>query len=382
MIYLQITPLFPSPSSFRGSYVFDQVQTLREQFNLNVKVVRLIPFYSRARNYSIDGIEVYCLRKYDLPSSIAPGIFDRISCLALKHRLKRWGIKISDIKILHAHINTSSIYGTYLKSLNPGIFTITQHHGHDVFGLTNGVLRNSNLHQTFKIRYGRRIANAVDLHIGVSYTTIKSLKKYFDGISFNTYVLINGVNKEKFYRVKKNLNSERKFVIGCVGNFWTIKDQMTLLKAQVVLREMFNTNILIRFVGTGETRRVCEEYTKEMGLQDQVDFHGDYKHGELNDFYNQLDLFVLPSYDEALGCVYLESYSAGVPFIAVKNQGIEDFISDKTQWLIESGDYEDLARKIYRQVINPQGQTLTINIDIVHTIRNFLSYLYQLNVKI
>ena len=52
-------------------------------------------------------------------------------------------------------------------------------------------------------------------------------------------------------------------------------------------------------------------------------------HENLPSFYQSLDLFVLPSYYEAFGCVYAEAYSCGVPFIAVKNQKLQNSCDDK-----------------------------------------------------
>ena len=52
-------------------------------------------------------------------------------------------------------------------------------------------------------------------------------------------------------------------------------------------------------------------------LEKHFDFKEELKHTDLNIFYNQLDLFVLPSFNEALGCVYLESWATNTPFIGV-----------------------------------------------------------------
>ena len=78
-------------------------------------------------------------------------------------------------------------------------------------------------------------------------------------------------------------------------------------------------------------------------------------------FYNQLDLFVLPSKYEALGCVYLEALACGVPFIGVKNQGIEDVVKNdlKKYQLVEAGSYVDLSKLIYYFYSNEFSFNLT-----------------------
>ena len=60
-------------------------------------------------------------------------------------------------------------------------------------------------------------------------------------------------------------------------------------------------------------------------------------HRQLNAFYNTLDLFVLPSYWDAFGCVYTEAYACGVPFMAAKGSGITEYIreDDFDNWVIE-----------------------------------------------
>src|SRR5690606_10263582 len=135
----------------------------------------------------------------------------------------------------------------------------------------------------------------------------------------------NGVDKSKFFQ-KKSLKHSGIFHIGCVANFSSIKDQITLIKATEILINQSNPNIKVTFVGTGPTRGKCEEYIYKNNLSKFFNFIDSIPHRQLNDFYNEIDLFVLPSYYEALGCVYLEAYSTGTPFVGVYDQGIEELI--------------------------------------------------------
>ena len=112
-----------------------------------------------------------------------------------------------------------------------------------------------------------------------------------------------------------------------MANFWKLKDQMTLLRAVKKLRDNGIDNIKIHFVGDGPTIKSCQKFAFEHQIP--CHFVTEKKHSDLLNFYNQIDLFVLPSYYEAFGCVYLESLACGTPFVAVKGQGIEDTIDEE-----------------------------------------------------
>ena len=79
------------------------------------------------------------------------------------------------------------------------------------------------------------------------------------------YVLYNGVDTSKFYQIEE---SHTGFHIGCVANFWELKDQITLIKAVENLICNGCTDIRVSFVGTGYTRESCERYVHDHALTD------------------------------------------------------------------------------------------------------------------
>ena len=44
------------------------------------------------------------------------------------------------------------------------------------------------------------------------------------------YVCINGVDTTKFYVNPSKTMNDKKFIIGCVANFWELKDQDDFIK--------------------------------------------------------------------------------------------------------------------------------------------------------
>lgn len=376
-VYLVITPFFPEPNSFRGPYVLDQVKAIIR--NSKLKVVVLKPysaFKKEEGDYTIDNIRVYRFKDYTLPSSLFYNkVCDWLSGLSLQRKLRTIGIDISNISYCHCHVNELGHYGIFLKKKNPNIKTMVQHHGFDVYSQTLGILGKYKWHQCLCESYGVSISNNVDLNIGVSNVTLSFLLNKKGSQPKATYVLYNGVDKSLFYPQQRN--KRRIYRIGCIANFWPLKDQKTLLKAIDLIVTNGVQKIKVIFIGTGPTLDDCINYVKTKKLETYVEFRNEVKHEELPKFYNSLDLFVLPSYYEAFGCVYAEAYSCGIPFIGVYGQGISEIvdISQKERCLISKGDYKKLSELILYNMENTQTESLSIDIDIDVLISKFLNYI-------
>jgi teichuronic acid biosynthesis glycosyltransferase TuaC len=66
----------------------------------------------------------------------------------------------------------------------------------------------------------------------------------------------------------------------------------------------------------------------ELGIADRVRFVGGYRHVDLPALMRECDLFVMPSWDEAFGVVYLEAMASGVPVVAASDGGASDIVTD------------------------------------------------------
>ena len=375
--YLVVTPFFPEPDDFHGPYVLDQVKALMRVSDYEVVVVKPFAIWKRADDYEIDGVQVLRCPSWSLPSNIFPNrLSDSLSVLSLKRKLKQKGIALSDIVICHSHVASMGFYSVAFQKTIEGCKGVIQHHGLDVMSISDGVFAKMKWHKRLCIRRGVRICNAVILNVGVSRKTLDYVKS-FSGVKLqNEYVLYNGVDTTKFYPVREKEKHD-KFTIGCIANFWVLKDQMTLIKAVERLVADGQKDLLVRFIGTGETRTGCEKYVAEHGLIDFFTFEKEVMHDQLRAFYQSLDLFVLPSYWEAFGCVYTEAYACGVPFIGVKGQGISELIpaEDQDKWLIDKSDDTRLVELIaaYRHKPYPQKLNGPYVIDML--IKGFVDYI-------
>jgi glycosyltransferase involved in cell wall biosynthesis len=75
---------------------------------------------------------------------------------------------------------------------------------------------------------------------------------------------------------------------------------------------------------------------------------------EFLELYYQADAFVMPTYADAYGTVFLEAMAAGLPVIATRLGPIREIVSHgETGFLIEPGDRHELACRIRDLIENP-----------------------------
>ncbi len=367
--YIVITPFFPSFESFRGSYLLDQAKAIQSNSNYKLLVIILSPFLEKSQgDYIIEGIHCKTFRVIDFPSFIFPSIFNKINLKRFSKFLKNNKIKVCSESIIHGHINYPSLNFLDFFSRKFSCKTILQHHGLDILQNNTGITIPfiKWIQNKFILKRFNRLSVQLTTHIAVSSVVKSNLIKINTKLENKIYVCINGVDAAKFYVNPSKTMNDTKFVIGCVANFWELKDQMTLLKAVDVLKTKGIKNLYLKFVGSGKTLNRCVDYAKKNNID--CEFINELKHTDLLTFYNQLNLFVLPSKYEAFGCVYLEALACGVPFIGVKNQGIEDVVKNdlKKYQLVEAGSYDDLSKLIYYFYSNE----LTIQFDKTYKIEN------------
>jgi glycosyltransferase involved in cell wall biosynthesis len=379
--YVVLTPFFPSEKDFSGVYIYDQVKAIECASNYDVIVIKLITSgIEDAYNYQ--GVSVHEVKLIDLPSFILPGLFNRLN---YKRILDKLLMLLKDgldhVRFIHGHVSYPCGVLTSLLAKKINAVSIIQHHGFDVMGYTNGRLQPywfRQLNKKWIDKYHVPYLNQVDWNIGVSKKTLKVLHDINGYQPAKESVLYNGVDLNKFHPVL-GLRNNDIFTIGCVGNFWVIKDQLTLIKAvqNLIVDNLFD-NIRLKFIGDGETLLFCKAYVIEHNLSRNVVFLDTQDHTQLNIFYNTLNLFVLPSYYEAFGCVYTEAHACGVPFIGVEGQGIEELVlpENKQYQLVKPKQVDELSEKIkYFYQNRDFNPNLNQSIALTDLVKGFLEML-------
>jgi len=123
-------------------------------------------------------------------------------------------------------------------------------------------------------------------------------------------------------------------LLGCVGVLLPDKGQEWLIRALAEVQKEFPEARLI-LAGDGSSRHQLEELTRELKLSRSVIFAGFVK--DVESVYAALDVFLLPSFFEALNNSLLAAMAYEIPSIAFSRGALTEIIEDGKSGLFVSG---------------------------------------------
>lgn len=160
-----------------------------------------------------------------------------------------------------------------------------------------------------------------------------------------------GVNLTDFVRSSKHVRSVgRPLRLLFVGAMTPLKGLHYLLKA---FRNL-DVNTELWLVGVLPTDPVlktmiadCEQVTNRLKLIGPV------AQSQLNEIYNECDLFVLPSLSDGWGMVVSQALACGLPVVVSDMTGAKELVSSGINgYVVKSGDVEDLTEKLIWSLAN------------------------------
>lgn len=133
---------------------------------------------------------------------------------------------------------------------------------------------------------------------------------------------------------------QRGPILGIVGRLSPEKGQRVFLEAFRVLLSAF-PHALLLLIGDGQERQDMEAFCRTHGLEGHVRFTGYVPN--VPDYYQLMDLLVIPSFSEGLPNVLLEAMVAGVPILATAVGGMPEVLSPDRGLLVSPGDVPGFA---------------------------------------
>ena len=124
---------------------------------------------------------------------------------------------------------------------------------------------------------------------------------------------------------------------------------------KLVQRKHKNTRLLV--IGEGSMKKRLEDRLNEMGLLDKALFTGWIENHRLPEYLNQMDIFVMPTFQETFGVAALEAQAVQLPVVASDIEGIREVVvHGKTGYLAHAGESGQFAHRIIELIEDPVGR--------------------------
>jgi len=98
-------------------------------------------------------------------------------------------------------------------------------------------------------------------------------------------------------------------------------------------------------IGSGEYIATIKNWSKNLHISDRINFLGFINNDQVSDYLGQAKAFLLPSFSETLGMVYVESLLCGTPILYSKGTGFDGFF-ENVGIAVNPYSIEDIAKGI------------------------------------
>lgn len=181
----------------------------------------------------------------------------------------------------------------------------------------------------------------------------------------------------------RQFNDSENLTIGVVSRLEHIKGMDLVVPAFAEIHKDFpKTSLLV--VGDGSLRESMEAKTISYGLSDSVSFAGRQPQDRLQEFYDKIDILLMPSRSEGFGLTAVEGMARGCVLVAADTGGLPEVIRNGIDGLLHKPEcVSDIITKIKSILIDNSQDTLSLNATqrasafSTETYNDRINYLYK-----
>lgn len=340
MFIIIIAGGYPQKSSpLNGIFEFDQAKALQAKGNKIVFVSIDLRSIRRKRKLGkyhskINNIEIY---NYSIPLGCLP---DKVLLFFGKFAINR--IFRDVLKkhgrpdIIHAHFTHPGNIAAYIKEKYDIPLVITEHSSQINKDVITPSVKKMALNAYKK----------ADIVITVSSALQARIKAHFNIDS----LVIHNIAEIEIFNFQHSPVSKNEFVFISAGGLNYGKGFDTLINA--FKNANFNENIKLKIVGDGPLKKQLKNLIHSENLSRQIELLGFMPRSRIAELMKNCDAFVLASRNETFGVVYIEALRSGLPVIATKCGGPEDFIDETNGLLVPVNNIPLLTDALKKMIHN------------------------------
>ena len=327
-----ISNLYPLPwQPTRATFNFQQFSLLADEFDIHILLPVAFPDWFKHRKL----IDRSNTRVKIVPYLYLPKFGRRFYSTLMYYSLKmtawHWLKNIKPEKILASWAFPDGVAAQKLAKKLQCEFYLKVH-GSDI-----------NMHTLYPARAKQitRMANQAKGILSVSQDLANKMTDLgVDPKLIN--VIYNGVNLDKFVPIKDNTLTPYVLFI---GNLKKEKGVLELLQAFALIHKKF-PKLTLKYIGSGNMLSELKSFANSEGITKYVDFDGVKPHDQLPEILANAEVLSLPSYNEGVPNVILESMACGVPVVASTVGGIPEVLPSSCGLLAKEITPEAIAEQL------------------------------------
>lgn len=250
----------------------------------------------------------------------------------VKHFIKLYSFcKQNQINIIHSHHRYFDLLAFLISSILK-VKTVTSVHSkvynHKLFSYKSEILI--------------ACSNVIKDHLNKCFSIDEDrIKVIHNAVDTNEFI----ITKTRSELINELDIPDDKYIIGYFGRLDYKEKGVDILLNSFLNLSKVNKDLFLLLVGNG----VDENKIREFITQNKLNAKVINSQEDIYNYYQLLDMFVLPSRIEPFGIVTIEAGIMKIPFVGSRVDGIAELIENETDGLLfESGNADDLVSKILK----------------------------------
>ena len=329
---LIITNLYPLPwQPTRATFNFQQFSLLAEQLDVYILIPVAFPDWYKHKHLIDKTNRRLKIVPYLYLPKFGRRFYGTLMYWSLKALAGGWLRKLKPAKVLASWAYPDGVAAVKIAQSLKADFYLKVH-GSDI-----------NMHASFPERAKQIVSMANQAKGILSVSQDLADKMALLGVDKSLIkVIYNGVNLTKFVPVEP-LTTEKYLLF--IGNLKKDKGVIELINAFNIIHKKY-PQVRLKYVGSGEMLPQLKQLTSTYDIENKVDFEGVKAHDQLPAILAQAKLLVLPSYNEGVPNVILESMACAVPVVATSVGGIPEILTKECGYLATEITAENIAQNI------------------------------------
>lgn len=321
-----------------GIFEWDQAQALKRAGVKVTFIVLDLRSLRRKRNWSTtvcvkDGIQIV---KGSVPlGNIPASLFYYLGKRKLKKLIDITIAKYGRPDVIHGHFSDIGAIAAAEAKRRDIPCVVTEH--------------SSSINLDILLRRTRFFASRAYSNASLVITVSQSLRtRLSQHFNINSIVIPNVVDTSAIrYQNRQSISILNRKIFVATGNLLYRKGYDVLVSSFAKLPK---NKAELWIIGDGVEKQKLKTQIKQLGADDNIKLLGFKNRKEISDLYSQADCFVLASRRETFGVVYIEAMLAGVPVIATRCGGPEDFVNSSNGLLVDPENTEQLFEALLKMV--------------------------------